>query len=161
MFYRSGWLRCVVRISIGISGSVFVLTLGVSCWCYILYYILSYTILSSSFYSIPLSFPPSSSSQSPPLLPFPLPILFPSSHLPSILSQSFSPLLFPSQHSFYTCRYLHTLIYIVLFYSHLLLRYSSNPFPSSSSLSLLPNPLSLPNSFNTCRYLHNLIYIQR
>ena len=66
-------------------------------------------------------------------------ILFSSSDLSSPLSSSSHP-----SHSFYTCRYLHTLIYIVLFYSHLLLPYSSNPSSQSSPLLLLPNLSLLP-----------------
>jgi len=44
----------------------------------------------------------------------------------------------PHQYSFYTCRYLHILIYIL------------SPVP------FYPN---IPHSFYTCRYLHILIYI--
>ena len=78
-----------------------------------LLYTISYTILFLPFSSFPSSSLPS--NQSP---PFP-PLLSQSS---SLYSSPYNP-----HQSLYTCRYLHTLIYIVLFYSHLLFRYSSNP----------------------------------
>jgi hypothetical protein len=62
------------------------------------------------------------------------------------------------QYSFYTCRYLHILIYILLFHSILFSSFPLYPLPS-----LLFSPLlilsPLLNSFYTCRYLHILIYI--
>ena len=72
-------------------------------------------------------------------------------YLPSQQSDLF--LLFPifpshSQYSFYTCRYLHLLIYIIpdsfplLFLSSNIL--SSIPSPPSSHPSLLPNPSQYP-----------------
>ena len=88
---------------------------------YILYYytIISYTIL---FFSSDLF---SSSFPSFPLLPSSSVLLFCSSRL----SSNHRILI-----SFYTCRYLHILIYILLFYSS-------------------------SHSKYTCRYLHILIYI--
>ena len=118
----------------------------VDTWCYI---ILLYIILL--YYYILLIF-----------------LLFPI--LYSLLFYPFSsPLLL---HSKYTCRYLHILIYILLFSSplpiYLLFSLSSynNPF-SSSPLPLLssPSPLHIylqfyPNhSKYTCRVFHLLIYV--
>ena len=113
MFYRSGWLRCVVRICIGAgSGCVsvsfwwmvrvlFRFRAGVDIRCYIVlyyyiiiyYYILllySYTILFSLSY-LPLLLFLSSS-------PFPSIILYslPSSILPFYLPLLFFPILFYS-----------------------------------------------------------------
>ena len=125
---------------------------------YILYYILYYTLLS-------------------PIIPSSSHLLFPSSIL---LPSSSPPLLSPSQYpsppissstsslSFYTCRVLHILIYIIQFYSPLpkLLLFSSLLlFPSSflilfsSLFFLLLYLLSSQYSFYTCRYLHMVIYV--
>jgi len=89
--------------------------------------------------------------------------ILPSSSSLLILLQFYS---FPTQHSFYTCRYLHILIL-----------YSPSSLPTISSrfggeYTLLPSFPSHPlfylqfssnlssiNSFYTCRYLHILIYI--
>ena len=104
MFYRSGWLRCDVFINVSSWCDVF----DVRC---ILYLILYYYILYIILYS-------------------PLPLIYSSVPFPSIFllfssSLLFSPLLFfyhpflppsqpfPSQYSFYTCRYFHNLIYIL------------------------------------------------
>ena len=57
MFYRSGWLRCVGLISIGISGSVlslmvgFVFRAGVDVRCYILLYTIIHIILYTYTYT--------------------------------------------------------------------------------------------------------------
>ena len=99
----------------------------------ILFLLLYITIISyytlSLFCSIFLSFLSliSSSSSALPYSLFPL-----SSHPLLLFFQSLSPLPYNPHQSLYTCRYLHTLIYIVLLYSHLLLRYSSNPLPLPS-----------------------------
>ena len=109
----------------------------------IIYYILSYTIL---FFSSDLFLQCSSSSH--PLLSSPHPnIPFSSSLFPLILSllpifsSSFLPLLFHPNHSKYTCRYLHILIYITI---------TSFQYPTI----LTPHVLSEGNvewcSFNVC-----------
>ena len=114
--------------------------------------------------------------------------LFPSppySSLPFLLFSS-PPNLSSSQYSFYTCRYLHTVIYILSSQysrinpvsvgntSSISFPFSSLPSPQSPLLSsssiiplllffLLPNTLPLlpsSDSFYTCRYLDTLIYIQ-
>jgi hypothetical protein len=144
----------------------------------LLLYIISYTILF--FYSsLPLYTSDLSSIPSPHLI---------LSHLPNLLFLSLpfpNPLL--SSHSFYTCRYLHILIYIHLLSSPIL--FSSNPsqtrYPSLKgihlsisrfkrnntsiyllvkrnthlSISWLKGIYLSINSFYTCRYLHTVIYI--
>jgi hypothetical protein len=139
---------------------------------YILYLILSYTIL---FFSL-LIYPPFLSNLS---LPIPLllffslifqtssssPIFLPN---PLILSSFPHPSLPSFPHSFYTCRYLHILIYILSVY----LNYPIISFPlfrsflpiQSSSIFLPTQPdtlqiFSSSHSFYTCRYLHTVIYI--
>jgi hypothetical protein len=106
-------------------------------YCYILYItILYYTYYILYYYIILYYYLILYSSllfcSSPPILPllssFSLPIFPLLPHL-----------LFP--HSFYTCRYLHILIYIL------------------RSLPFLSNPLPNTHPRNTCRYLHILIYI--
>ena len=93
-------------------------------------HIIPYTILSSS--SILLPFLSSS------------PLLFCSSLL--FFSSS-------SPHSFYTCRHLHILIYIILL----------SPIPNLASVPLpfliIPILILILHSQNTCRHLHILIYI--
>ena len=116
-FYRSGWLRCDVVISVCVL--CFELVDGVfSFWafdirCYIilylihtlyytlLLYIISYTLLHIILYYLILYSSPHSFSFSSFLL-FWSYLIF---HSP----------LFCSQYSFYTCRYLHILIYIQSF----------------------------------------------
>ena len=100
--YKYRYLRFGVRV-------------GVDVWCYILYYILYYILLLYYYYILYytlsytiLFFCPSSSHSSD------LPSVLSSSSLlssPPILLPS-SLLLIYSSHSFYTCRYLHILIYI-------------------------------------------------
>ena len=114
---------------------------------YILYYtllyytIISYTILSSLlphllflFHSILI------------FLPFPL-----SSPILSL------PILFSSQYSFYTCRYLHILIYIQSFQSSHLIHNPFFPLPLQSSSDLSSSQSS--HSKYTCRDLLTVIYI--
>ena len=123
--------------------------------------VLTYTYLSSSvllllFSSIPSSlpllfYPPLFYSYIPLLLPnllssFPFRLGIHTLTFISQYSLPFPghPVLF-SSHSFYTCRYLHILIYILPIFQDNLLIYLL--FYSS-------------HSFYTCRYLHILIYIQ-
>ena len=82
----------------------------------LLYYILYYTLLF--FCSI-----------LPPLLPHPNNLIY---HIFLFSSSS----IFYSPHSFYTCRYLHILIYILLIYSS---------FPILFSHLLFPNPNLTPH----------------
>jgi hypothetical protein len=96
----------------------------------LLYYILYYPLLLFS------SLPFSSSFLSPLIY-----LLF--------SSQSYSSSSIPLLYSFYTCRYLHILIYIILIYTLLFLLWSYLLF-----FLFLPSQYS----FYTCRYLHILIY---
>ena len=131
----------------------------VSCWCdgltlggilyyyyytytiiILLLYIISYTILSYI-----LLFSSYSSVLSSPLL------LFLPYQSPSFLSSHSS-----TSHSFYTCRYLHILIYILLFLLPFPLLFNPLPSPPNTPLFF---PFLLSHSFYTCRYLHILIYI--
>jgi len=121
----------------------------------LLYYILYYTLLSSSilFYSPLLPLFPPSHHQFPIYLLF---LLFPSSSFscsdPNLLlflpSSSFPIFLInPSlpiqqhgtQYSFYTCRYFHALIYILLLSSPILFLYTL--LLSSSSLPSISFPI--------------------
>ena len=136
-------LRCVVRICV-----ILYITIIIYCILYIIllyYYILYYTLLffcsipSLPFFSVPIFI----------LLPHPVSLGNTHSYLPFPISPPFPvhPVLF-SSHSFYTCRYLHILIYIILF----ILFFCSILLSSD----LIPN---LSHSKYTCRYLHILIYI--
>jgi hypothetical protein len=151
-------------------------------WCSVLYlilYIISYTIIHYYYYITIISytiiihilyytllfcsssiflFSSSSILPTPFLLSLPLQILpsHPNIHLPSILlPSSLLPIQSSSsQYSFYTCRYLHILIYILFQYSsHLIFPSLSSPSPHShlihflfcSSSSLPSSLLFLPN----------------
>ena len=122
MFYRSGWLRCVVRICIGagLSWWKVLSVLVIDVRCYIVYYILYYYILYIYIYIyyyyyilyytlllyLILYYTLPSSDLS--IFPFPFSSIF-SSSLPSHL-----PL--QSSHSKGSCREFKTHIYILRFW---------------------------------------------
>jgi hypothetical protein len=102
-FYRSGWLRCVVVICIRLGLRLswwMVLTLGVILYIILYYYytytIISYTCIILLLYTIHILLLY--------LILYSPPFLF--------YTPLFLILPLPSQYSFYTCRYLHILIYI-------------------------------------------------
>jgi hypothetical protein len=130
-FYRSGWLRCDVGngIRFCLCLELVCLTFDVRCYIvyyyYILYIILSYTLLYIIilYITIIISYtilyssvlPSDLYSSSSPSLPIPIFILYLSVlGYPYLYSSpsSIPHLPLPSQYSFYTCRYLHALIYI-------------------------------------------------
>jgi hypothetical protein len=117
-------LRCVVSICIGCVGFVLVLTCGGILYITIIYYIIIhyYIIL---YYTYIISYTILSSS-----------IL--------LFSSQYSSLLFPSQYSFYTCRYLHILIYI-----------SSQPISLPSSLLFSSFP-TIPFFSSSIPLIHSI-----
>ena len=149
MFYRSGWLRCVVRICVLVLGWVWA---GVDVWCILLYILLLYYYILYYILYIHI------------LLLYL--ILYSSSVLPLLSSSPliYLPLLF--------CSHLSSSSSLLLLFRSLpnilsllpfLCSFSSiySPLSSSSSdLSSVLLPFS-PSSHSkyTCRVLHNLIYI--
>ena len=123
MFWADGWLRCDV-----FWAGVMCLTLGVIYYITIIYCILYYIILLYIYYYILyyyyiiyylilLLYILYSSLLPSSVLPF-----FP--YNPPLLSFQYSSIylsfLSPSKYSFYTCRYLHILIYILSKYSRII-----------------------------------------
>ena len=106
---------------------------------YIIYYIIIIYYILLYYYILILFFP---------LLPL---YSFPPSSLLLLFFRSIPP-----SHSFYTCRYLHTLTYIPFYHPLPHLPFLPFLFPSIpfllNLLFLLPNiPSSHPHSFYTCR----------